>query len=222
MLSGSINNNKKNHSSKNGQVQGLNWWVKKQPNKNLWNEEWLEAFAQCFILASWNEVVLFSKLNRPRFFFLREHFTALCRWFKVAIDKFSAFKLVPYELHFHSVALSATECEIYPGKWRLNLEHKIIWLQSVPERLITRASCWFSHEQVPATTVVFHFCVQKNKNMTPTFLKAFLSACRLHKMHPSAMLLEVAQLRKQERDPVSRSTSPTTRSIALFTYTATV
>lgn len=164
-------------------------------------------------LASW---------TGPVFFFLREHFTALCRWFKVAIDKFSAFKLVPYELHFHSVALSATECEIYPGKWRLNLEHKIIWLQSVPERLITRTSCWFSHEQIPATTVVFHFCVQKNKNMTPTFLKAFLSACRLHKMHPSAMLLEVAQLRKQERDPVSRSTSPTTRSIALFTYTATV
>lgn len=163
-----------------------------------------------------------ASLTGPVFFFLREHFTALCRWFKVAIDKFSAFKLVSYELHFHSVALSATECEIYPGKWRLNLEHKIIWLQSVPERLITRTSCWFSHEQIPATTVVFHFCVQKNKNMTPTFLKAFLSACRLHKMHPSAMLLEVAQLRKQERDPVSRSTSPTTRSIGLFTYTATV
>lgn len=165
-------------------------------------------------LASWTGPV----------FFLREHFTALSvyRWFKVAIDKFSAFKLVPYELHFHSVALSATEYEIYRGKWRLNLWHKIIWLQSVPERLITRASCWFSHEQVPATTVVFHFCFQKNKNMTPTFLKSFLSACRLHKMQPSAMLLEVAPFRKQECDPVSRSTSPATRSIALFTYTATV
>lgn len=200
-----------------------------------WTDEWKSSQIKTSEMRSdlrllhsalyWRAEMKWSSLaswTGPVFFFLREHFTALCRWFKVAIDKFSAFKLVPYELHFHSVALSATEYEIYPGKWRLNLEHKIIWLQSVPERLITRASCWFSHEQVPATTVVFHFCVQKNKNMTPTFLKAFLSACRLHKMHPSAMLLEVAQLRKQERDPVSRSTSPTTRSIALFTYTATV
>lgn len=200
-----------------------------------WTDEWKSSQIKTSEMRSdlrllhsalyWRAEMKWSSLaswTGPVFFFLREHFTALCRWFKVAIDKFSAFKLVPYELHFHSVALSATEYEIYPGKWRLNLEHKIIWLQSVPERLITRASCWFSHEQVPATTVVFHFCVQKNKNTTPTFLKAFLSACRLHKMHPSAMLLEVAQLRKQERDPVSRSTSPTTRSIALFTYTATV
>lgn len=200
-----------------------------------WTDEWKSSQIKTSEMRSdlrllhsavyWRAEMKWSSLaswTGPVFFFLREHFTALCRWFKVAIDKFSAFKLVPYELHFHSVALSATECEIYPGKWRLNLEHKIIWLQSVPERLITRTSCWFSHEQIPATTVVFHFCVQKNKNMTPTFLKAFLSACRLHKMHPSAMLLEVAQLRKQERDPVSRSTSPTTRSIALFTYTATV
>lgn len=200
-----------------------------------WTDEWKSSQIKTSEMRSdlrllhsalyWRAEMKWSSLaswTGPVFFFLREHFTALCRWFKVAIDKFSAFKLVPYELHFHSVALSATEYEIYLGKWRLNLEHKIIWLQSVPERLITRASCWFSHEQVPATTVVFHFCVQKNKNMTPTFLKAFLSACRLHKMHPSAMLLEVAQLRKQERDPVSRSTSPTTRSIALFTYTATV
>lgn len=200
-----------------------------------WTDEWKSSQIKTSEMRSdlrllhsavyWRAEMKWSSLaswTGPVFFFLREHFTALCRWFKVAIDKFSAFKLVSYELHFHSVALSATECEIYPGKWRLNLEHKIIWLQSVPERLITRTSCWFSHEQIPATTVVFHFCVQKNKNMTPTFLKAFLSACRLHKMHPSAMLLEVAQLRKQERDPVSRSTSPTTRSIGLFTYTATV